>query len=88
MTDNLYTEAEPATRYKPAARLTFARGSFAITAESAARLTFGFVDFDRKSCTYRRAQPDPEVERVIIGEALARSQHLSRAPDLGNTLHR
>jgi hypothetical protein len=62
------------------------RGAFAMTAEGAARLNFGLVNFDRESGTYRRVSCDPEVERVRIAEALARTGQVPSEPITGNSV--
>ena len=82
-----YTEAEMSHRYQAADRMLFARGTVAMTAESAAKFTWDLVELDRESGTYRRVQWDPGLETQIINAATARERMLApMKPSLGNRL--
>jgi hypothetical protein len=82
-----YTEAELSRRYQPADKMTFARGSYVMTAETAKKFSFDLVDLDRATGTYSRVQSDPSLERRLITEAIARERmRAPMEPSLGNRL--
>lgn len=69
-----YSAAEMERTYQPGETMTFARGRFVMTVETARRFAYGLVVLDRETGMYRRASFDPGLETMTINEAKLREQ--------------